>query len=127
MKKLGCICLIEWWVDDPYLCLSLSHLTSQFPQTVPVHPIVQKKLLTTSSFSLTSVLVWKIYLPDLSFRSCIYLSFISNRKDGTLPNKKYFFQYNNKNCEKESQNEVIIFRNGASKSFLSVVQTGMCF
>ena len=33
--------------------------------------------------------------------------------------KNIFFHYNNKNCEKENQIEVTVFRNGASESFLS--------
>lgn len=53
----------------------------------------------------------------------MYLSFFSNRKDGGLPSKNIyiFFDTINRNCKKESQTEVIIFRNGASNNFLSIV------
>lgn len=40
---------------------------------------------------------------------------------------KTFFCYNTKNRDKESQMEVIIFKNDASKSFLSVAHIGLCF
>lgn len=86
------LCLSNWVVQGQSLHTSVYWSTNiSFPQTVPVYPTVLKKL-TTSSFSLKCVLVWKLYCKViLSFGIGIYLNFFSNRKDGELPGKRYFF------------------------------------